>query len=50
MHSNGFSGAYCITFLVMRAGASERSENERECHLHTNGAFLDDESGGNLIR
>jgi hypothetical protein len=45
MHSNGYSGAYCITNLVMRDGASERSENERECRLHTRGSLLDGEFG-----
>jgi hypothetical protein len=28
MHLHGFSGAYCLTCKVWRAGASERSENE----------------------
>ncbi len=33
MHSNGFSGSYRITILVMGAGAPEvvTTENEREC-------------------
>jgi hypothetical protein len=33
MHSNGFSGAYRLTWQVMRAGASEvvTTEDEREC-------------------
>jgi len=30
-----FSGAYCIAIPAMRAGASERSENEQECRLRS---------------
>jgi hypothetical protein len=51
MHSIGFSGAYCITRLVMRAGASERSEPAcRQAGMRANAVsaekgFLDGEWG-----
>jgi hypothetical protein len=40
MYSSGFSGAYCITFLVMSDGASERSQYEQECRLRTKSGLL----------